>query len=183
MGREEKRPLRRRLEAQKAVGSASLVGASERLQGGSAGPKPSKLCAGVRRVTCATRALRAPGVQLCRCRCQEDASLTMPRCRRQVILPRRVVHTVDERPVVEARAPGSTCSARAVHALCTCSVQTEPGGACAQKGAPGRELRGRASHLNPFSSSEKPRRPTRCSRQRVARASLPIVPGRPNAVE
>jgi hypothetical protein len=119
MGREEKRPLRRRLEAQKAVGSASLVGASERLQGGSAGPKPSKLCAGVRRVTCATRALRAPGVQLCRCRCQEDASLTMPRCRRQVILPRRVVHTVDERPVVEARAPGSTCSARAVHVQCT----------------------------------------------------------------
>ena len=92
---------------------------------------------------------------VCSCRCK--GGWTMLRCRRQVVLPRRVVYTVDQRPVVEARTPGGHMQAQ-----CT----------------PGRQLSGRASRLNFASSSEKPSRPTRCSRQRVARASLPIVPGR-----
>ncbi len=166
MGREEERPLRRRLDAQKAAGSASLVGASETLQGCSAGPSgPSSALEPDG--SPAPRGLPEPQASSSAAAAgQEDASLTLLRCRRQVILPRRVVHTVDQRPVVEACAPGSTCSAHAVHVQCTHRA--------------GR--RGRASRLNPFSSSEKPRRPTRCRRQRVARASLPMVPGRPNAV-
>ena len=158
-----------------------MVGASERLQGCSAGPQRPKLCVGVR-----TGHLRHEGAPSPR-----RPALQLP-------LPGRSKFDHAALPPpgnpptsrgAHSRLAASSRGPRAwVHVQCTCSARavTNRAGRCERaKGCAqaGRELCGRASRLNPFSSSEKPRRPTRCSRQRVARASLPIVPGRPNAVE
>ena len=107
----------------------------------------------------ATCAMKAPsGTQLCSC-------LQLP-------LQGRLDHAALPPPGSPPTSRGAhsrlAASSRGPHAWVHMQVQCTPG----------RQLSGRASRLNFASSSEKPSRPTRCTRQRVARASLPIVPGR-----
>ena len=157
MGREEKRPLRRRLDAPKAAGWDLWGGASERLPGCSAGPSgPSS-------------GLESDRPPAPRRRPQAPSSAAVCSC---PYLGRRLDHAALPPPGSPPTSRGAhsrlAASSRGPHAWVQMQVQCTPG----------RQLSGRASRLNFASSSEKPSRPTRCSRQRVARASLPIVPGR-----